>query len=147
MDLEAAFVGAFDLVEGRGSAAEFGDEGVAVFDIFLVAEDGDVTINRVEIHLEVAGDAAVGPAVEEAAEDLLAARGEAGEVADAGDFAAGFGPGGALDFAAVEEAGGEVVDEKVPTVGVGGGEMLDLVAGAAGESGWRQREGIEFVSE
>jgi hypothetical protein len=135
LDLEAALVGAFDLIEGRGSAAEFGDEGVAVGDIFLLAEDVDVAIDGVEVHLEVAGDAADGPAVEQAAQDLLAARGEAGEMADAGDFAAGFVPGGARDLAAVEKAGGEVGDELVPTVGMGGGEMLDVVTGAAGEGG------------
>src|SRR2546426_1157524 len=62
-------------------------------------------------------------------------RGRAGEMADAGDFARRFVPEGALDFAAIKEAGGEVVDECVPTAGMGGGEMLDAVTGAAGEGG------------
>jgi hypothetical protein len=87
--LEAAFAGAFFLIEwGRDGCAEFGGEGVAVGDIFLAAEDANVIVEGPDGDAQVAGDAGIGPAVEEAAEDGLALEGRArAEAADAGALA------------------------------------------------------------
>jgi len=138
LHLEAALGGAFVLVEGRGLAAEFGDEGVAVGGVVLAEEILEVGVEGAFGDLQVALDAVVGPAVEEAAEDLVAAGGGAVELADAGAFAAAeLEPGGWGDFVAEKQAGGEVGDEVVPAALVEGGEMEDVVAFGAGEGGWR----------
>ncbi len=138
LDEETALGGAFDLIERRGGfGAEFGDEGVAVGDVFLAAENPDVIVEGPYGHVKLAGDAAVGPAFEEAVENRFAARSGAVELADAAALAvfAGMVPGGRGDFVAKKQAGGEVGDEDVPTVTIGAGIEADAVAFVAGKGG------------
>src|SRR5437763_329364 len=107
--------GGLDLVEGLGvGGTEFGGELDAGGDVFLLAEGADVFLDFSESHRQVAGDAAVGPAVENSAEDGLAAERFSAEAAGTGDFAAWLVPLGFLDFVAEEQAAGEGGDDEIP---------------------------------
>jgi len=118
---------------------------VAVGDVVLAEEIVEVGVECASGDLQVALDFFVGPAVLEAAEDLVAAGGGAVELAEGGAFAAAeLEPGGWGDFVAEEEAGGHVGDEVVPAGFVEGGEVEDVVAFGAGEGGGRFGEGFEL---
>lgn len=136
-DLGAGALAAFAGGEELGvRALEFGGQGVAVGDVFLGADalDGGEDVGRG--HEQVAGDAGDGPAVEDAAADLVAAGGFAVGLGVEGALARGGEGVGSFDFVAEEEAVGEIGDQVVPGVGGGAGEELDAVAVVAGE-GWQ----------
>ncbi len=111
-------------------------------DVFLAEEGAEAGGDDGSVHFEVVGDLFVGPAVEDSAEDGLAAGGfdvEHGAVLFGRGHVEVFGAG---DFAGLEQAAGEVADEVGPFVAarVAGGE--DVVAFVAGEGG----EGVCWVS-
>jgi len=62
---------------------------VAGGDVFLEAEGVEVIVDGADGDLEIFGDAGNGPAVEEAAEDLIAARGRAVGLGTVGTLARG----------------------------------------------------------
>ena len=136
------------LVEGFGvGGAELGGKFDTGGDVFLFAEMADVFLDFGEGHGEVAGDAAVGPAVENSAQDGLAAEGLAAEAAGAGEFAGGLVPGGFGDFVAEKQAAGEGGDDEVPALAGGAGGPLDFVAFCAGEGGCWRKHGLGVVPQ
>jgi len=147
-DVAPSAAGILDLVEGLGvRRAEFGGQLDAVGDAFLFAEVSDVSMHVLEAHCQIAGDAAEGPAVEQAAQDGLAARGGAVELAAASAFAAWLVPLGFGDFVAVEQAAGEGGDDEIPALAARAGGALNFVAFCAGE-GWRRGDdGVCVVAE
>jgi hypothetical protein len=147
-DQKPALGSALENIErGRSGCAEPGGEGVAVGDVFLLTKHADVRVHVLIAHRQIAGDFGDGPAVEQPAQDLIAARGAAVEVAGAAVLAEGLVPGRFLDFAAKKQAGGEVADENIPTAWVYA-EGLDLVALPTGKGrrgpGWEVGVGEVF---
>src|SRR5205814_1936392 len=94
-----------------------------------------------EGNLQVFGDLEVGPAVAQAGEDFAADGGLAIEFAGAGADSLGDEVGGFGNFAAKEQAGGEMGDEVIPCAAADGGEKVNIMTVAAGEEwGWKVGE-------
>src|SRR2546423_8744183 len=88
-----------------------------------------------EADVQVEGDLVVGPAFEKSFEHLLTARGwNARGTRGVGACAVGGEPRGAGDFAAVEEAGGEMGDDLVPEVAIDTAEAAEVVTAEASEA-------------
>ena len=115
---------------------EFLEEFFARVDVVLFVDSFDVLVDGGVTDVQRFGDLVVGVALEEERQDLLAAR-RWGAVQAWAVFAFAVGGEGEVfwfgDLAAVEEAGGDVGDELVPTVAVEAREEGDAVAEVTGE--------------